>query len=151
MTITKYSPFNDFATFSGLRAFEDTMSRLFTEPNGGRPWVPPVDILETEHELILKADVPEVKFEDIDVRMENGTLTLKGERKFESVRPEGKTEGGWHRVERSYGAFERVFTLPDTVEPEGVKAEYKNGVLTITLLKKEIAKPRQVKVQISNN
>ena len=146
MTLTKYAPFNEFTTFP-LRAFEDTMNRLFAEPNG-RPWVPPVDILETEHELILKADVPDVKFEDIDVKMENGTLTLRGERKFE---PSGKQEGGWHRVERSYGVFERVFTLPDTVDPEGVKAEYKNGVLTVTLPKKEIAKPRQVKIQVNNN
>lgn len=146
MTLTKYAPFNEFTTFP-LRAFEDTMNRLFAEPNG-RPWVPPVDILETEHELILKADVPDVKFEDIDVKMENGTLTLRGERKFESS---GKREGGWHRVERSYGVFERVFTLPDTVDPEGVKAEYKNGVLTVTLPKKEIAKPRQVKIEVNNN
>ena len=146
MTLTKYAPFNEFTTFP-LRAFEDTMNRLFAEPNG-RPWVPPVDILETEHELILKADVPDVKFEDIDVKMENGTLTLRGERKFESS---GKREGSWHRVERSYGVFERVFTLPDTVDPEGVKAEYKNGVLTVTLPKKEIAKPRQVKIEVNNN
>jgi len=95
----------------------------------------------------VKADIPDVKFEDIDVRMENGTLTLRGERKFE----EKKEEGGWHRVERSYGSFERVFTLPDTVNPDAVKADYKNGTLTITLPKKEIAKPKQVKVQVSNN
>jgi HSP20 family protein len=124
------------------------MNRLFTEPNG-RPWVPPVDIRETENELVVKADVPDVKFEDIDVRIENGTLTLHGERKFEA-KTEGE-KGGWHRVERSYGTFERVFTLPDSVDPEGVKADYKNGTLTITLPKKEIAKPRQVKVQVNNN
>ena len=144
MTLTKYAPFNEFTTFP-LRAFEDTMNRLFAEPNG-RPWVPPVDILETEHELILKADVPEVKFEDIDVKMENGTLTLRGERKFESS---GKQEGGWHRVERSYGTFERVFTLPDTVDAEGVKAEYKNGVLTVRLPLREEAQPRQIKVDVA--
>ena len=107
--------------------------------------MPPVDIQETEHELILKADVPDVEMKDIDVRMENGTLTLRGERKFEA----NKTEGGWHRVERSYGTFERAFTLPDTVNAEAVKADYKNGVLTVTLPKKEIAKPRQIKVQVS--
>ncbi len=146
MTLTKYVPFNDFAAFP-LRAFEDTMNRLFAERNG-RPWVPPVDIQETEHELILKADVPDVKFEDIDVKLENGTLSMRGERKFESS---GKQDGGWHRVERSYGVFERVFTLADTVDPEGVKAEYKNGVLTVSLPKKEIAKPRQVKINVSNN
>ena len=85
--------------------------------------------------------------QDIDVRMENGTLTIRGERKFEAKR----NEGGWHRVERSYGTFERAFTLPDTVNPEGVKADYKNGVLTVTLPKKELAKPRQVKVEVSHN
>jgi HSP20 family protein len=146
MAIIKYAPFSGFEPFPGLKAFEDTMNRLFVEPNG-RPWVPPVDIRETENELVVKADIPDVKFEDIDVRMENGTLTVGGERKFE----EKKEEGGWHRVERSYGKFERVFTLPDTVDPEGVKADYKNGTLTITLPKKEIAKPRQVKVEISKN
>ena len=140
----KYSPFNHFETLPGLQAFEDSMNRLFATPNV-RPWIPAVDIRETENELIVKADVPDMKFEDIDVRIENGTLTLKGERKFAT----DKNDGGWHRVERSYGNFERVFTLPDTVNPEGVKAEYKNGVLTVTLPKKEIAKPRQVKVQVS--
>jgi HSP20 family protein len=147
MAIIKYTPFSGFEPFPGLRAFEDTMHRLFAEPSGSRPWVPPVDIRETENELVVKADIPDVKFEDIDVKLENGTLTVHGERKFEAE----KAEGGWHRVERSYGTFERVFTLPDTVNPEGVKADYKNGTLTITLPKKEIAKPRQVKVQVNNN
>lgn len=145
MALIKYSPFADFDVFPGFRLFEENMNRMLTQPNS-RPWVPPVDIRETENDLVVKADVPDVKFEDIDVRIENGTLTLKGERKFE----QDKAEGGWHRVERSYGSFERVFTLPETVNPEGVKAEYKNGVLTVTLPKKEIAKPRQVKVQVSN-
>ena len=147
MSVIRYSPFADLETFpTGLRLFEDTVNRLFAEPNG-RPWVPPVDIKETENELILKADIPDVELKDIDVRLENGNLTLKGERKFE--KSEGK--GGWHRVERSYGTFERVFTLPETVDPEAVKADYKNGTLTLTLPKKEIAKPRQVKIEISKN
>lgn len=146
MSMIKYTPFSDFDAFpAGLRVFQDSVNRLFTEPSG-RPWVPAVDIQETEHELILKADVPDVDMKDIDVRMENGTLTLRGERKFEA----NKAEGGWHRVERSYGTFERAFTLPDTVNPEGVKADYKNGVLTVTLPKKEIAKPRQIKVQVAS-
>jgi HSP20 family protein len=147
MAIIKYAPFPGFEPFPGLKAFEDTMNRLFTEPNGSRPWVPPVDVRETEHELIVAADVPGLKFEDIDVRLENGTLTIKGERKFESK--EEKT--GYHRVERSYGVFQRVFDLPDTVEVEGVKADYKNGVLTVVLPKKEIAKPKQIKVQVNNS
>ena len=146
MAIIKYAPFSGFEPFPGLKAFEDTMNRLFVEPNG-RPWVPPVDIRETENELVVKADIPDVKFEDIDVRLENGALTLRGERKFEAK----EEKSGWHRVERSYGVFQRVFDLPDTVEAEGVKADYKNGVLTVTLPKKEIAKPKQIKVQVNSN
>jgi HSP20 family protein len=145
MSIIRYTPFTNFEGFpAGMRLFQDSVNRLFAEPNGHRPWVPPVDIQETENELVVKADVPDMEMKDIDVRMENGTLTLRGERKFEAQ----KTEGGWHRVERSYGTFERAFSLPDTVNPEGVKADYKNGVLTVTLPKKEVAKPRQIKVNV---
>jgi HSP20 family protein len=145
MSLIRYTPFNEFEAFpAGLKAFQDTVNRLFTEPNG-RPWVPAVDIKENENELILKADVPGLEMKDIDVQMENGTLTLRGERKFDSE----KKEGSWHRVERSYGRFERAFTLPETVNFDAVKADYKNGVLTITLPKKEIAKPRQIKVAVN--
>lgn len=147
MSVIKYTPFADLETFpAGLRVFQDTVNRMFAEPNS-RPWVPAVDIQETENDLILKADVPDVDMKDIDVRVENGTLTLRGERKFES----DKKEGSWHRVERSYGTFERAFTLPETVNFDAVKADYKNGVLTIILPKKEVAKPRQIKIQVSNN
>lgn len=146
MSLVRYAPFADSETFPvGLRVFQDTMNRLFSEPNG-RPWVPPVDIKETENELIFKADVPGLEMKDINVKMENGTLTLRGERKFEAE----KDEGGWHRVERSYGTFERAFTLPETVNPEGAKAEYKSGTLTISLPKKEVAKPREIKVEVRN-
>jgi HSP20 family protein len=133
--------------FQGFQDLQQTMNRFLNEPSSSKPWVPAVDIRETENELIVKADIPDMKFEDIDVRLENGTLTLRGERKFEQQ----KKEGGWHRVERSYGSFERVFTLPDTVNPEGVQADYKNGTLTVTLPKKEIAKPRQIKVQVGGS
>jgi HSP20 family protein len=95
---------------------------------------------------VLKADLPDVKMENIDIQIENGTLTLKGERKFQ-----GEENGkGYHRVERSYGTFARYFTLPDTVDSEKVRADYANGVLTVTLPKKEVAKPRTIKVQVSN-
>ena len=144
MALIRYAPIDPFQGFQNL---QDTMNKFFSEPAANRPWVPAVDIRETENDLVLKADIPDMKFEDIDVRLENGTLTLRGERKFEAT----KDEGGWHRGERSYGSFERVFTLPETVNPEGVTADYKNGTLTVTLPKKEIAKPRQVKVQISNS
>jgi HSP20 family protein len=147
MAVIKYSPFTDFETFPGLKAFEDTMSRLFAEPSTGRPWMPPVDISEDENELVVKADVPDVKFEDIHVNLENDTLTLKGERKFEKT----SDKGGYHRIERSYGGFERSFTVPNTVDGEHVKADYKNGVLTVTLPKKESAKPRKINVEVARN
>jgi HSP20 family protein len=103
-----------------------------------------VDIAETENELILKADLPEVKLEDVEVRVENLTLTLKGERKFE----QDNSVRGFHRIERSYGAFTRSFSVPATVDSEKVTAELKNGVLTVKLPKKEAAKPRQVKIEV---
>ncbi|MBV9768504.1 MAG: Hsp20/alpha crystallin family protein [Bryobacterales bacterium] len=106
-----------------------------------------MDIIETENELVLKADVPGVELKDIDIQLENGTLTVKGERKFEKE----ERNRGFHRMERSYGSFVRYFTVPDTVDAENVKADYQNGVLTITLPKKEIAKPKAIKVQVNNN
>lgn len=146
MSLIKYAPFAEFDSFpAGLRVFQDSVNRLFAEP-GSRPWVPPVDIQETDQALVVKADLPDMEMKDIDVRLENGTLTLRGHRGFEGQ----KTEGGWHRVERSYGTFERAFSLPDTVDAEGVKADYKNGVLTVVLPKKELAKPRQVKVEVAS-
>lgn len=129
---------------ASLRVFEDAFSRLLSEPRTGRPWSPAVDIYETENELVLRADVPDVDQKDIDVRVENQTLTISGERKFEQ---DEKTKG-YHRIERSYGGFVRSFGIPPTVDPEKVAAEYKNGVLTISLPKKEAAKPRQVKVEV---
>jgi HSP20 family protein len=133
--------------FQGLRLFEDAVTRLMSEPSAGRPWAPAVDILETEDAITLKADVPDVKIEDLDIRVENNTLTLRGHRKFEK----DEKVKGFHRIERSYGEFVRTFALPNTVDNEKVGADYKNGVLAITLPKKEAAKPRQVKVAISAN
>src|ERR1700683_2376880 len=130
--------------FGGLRLFEDAVTRLISEPRANRPWSPSVDIFETEDALTLKADLPDVKIDDIDVRVENQTLTLRGQRKFEKE----ENVKGYHRIERSYGDFVRSFALPPTVETDKVGAEYKNGLLTITLPKKETAKPRQVKVEI---
>ena len=146
MPLTKYNPFAELAEFSTpFRLFQDTVSRMLSEPSESRPWAPPVDIIETENDLILKADLPDVDLNNIDIQVENGTLTLKGERKFE--RKEGSTEG-YHRIERSYGSFVRCFSLPDTVDPEKVSADYKNGVLTVTMAKKELAKPRSIKVAV---
>jgi HSP20 family protein len=147
MPVIKYNPlqseFEDFP--AGLRVFQDSLSRLFSEPSTSRPWTPAVDILENENELVLKADLPEVDPKNVGIQIENGTLTLKGERRFE----EQKNGKGYHRIERSYGAFVRAFSLPETVEADKVKADYKNGVLTITLPKKEVAKPRAVNIEVN--
>jgi HSP20 family protein len=113
-------------------------------PRTGRPWSPPVDILETEDVLTLRADLPDVRLDDIDVRVENQTLTVSGHRKFER----DEKIRGYHRIERSYGEFVRSFAVPTSVDTEKVSADYNNGVLTVTLPKKEAAKPRQVKVAV---
>jgi HSP20 family protein len=130
----------------GIRLFEDAMNRMLSEPRTSRPWSPAVDVHETENELVLKADLPDVDLKDVDVQVEKQTLTIKGQRQFEKE-SNGKA---YHRIERSYGTFVRSFSLPPTVDTEKVAAEYKNGVLTITLPKKEAAKPRQVKIATSN-
>jgi HSP20 family protein len=143
MAVIRYN--NDFEDFpAGLRLFQDSLSRLFSEP-ASRPWSPAVDVFENENELVLKADLPEVDPKNVGIQLENGTLTLRGQRTFE----EAKNGKAYHRIERSYGSFVRAFTLPETVDPEKVKADYKNGVLTITLAKKEIAKPRTVNIEVT--
>ena len=147
MTFMRSAPSAELEEFPvGLRLFQDSVSRLFSEPSN-RPWSPAVDIFETEHELVLKADIPEIEMKDIDVQVENGTLTLKGDRKFEQE----QNGRGYHRIERGYGSFVRAFTLPDSVDVDKVKAEYKSGVLTVTLSKKEVAKPRTIRVEVNNN
>ncbi|HJZ95279.1 MAG TPA: Hsp20/alpha crystallin family protein [Candidatus Solibacter sp.] len=127
-----------------LRGFEDAFTRFFNEPHSNRPWSPAVDIFESENELVLKADLPDVDLKDIDVRVENQTLTIAGERKFEK---DEKTKG-YHRIERSYGNFTRSFAVPNSFDTESINAAYRNGVLTVTLPKKEAAKPRQIKVEV---
>jgi len=148
MPLIKYTPFADVEDFpAGLRLFQDSVNRLFSDQPGSRPWTPAVDILETDNELVLKADVPGVEQKDIDIQLENGTLTVKGERKFSSE----ERNKGFHRLERSYGSFVRYFTVPESIDAEHVRADFQNGVLTVTLPKKEIAKPKAIKVQVSNN
>jgi HSP20 family protein len=143
MELARFNAYSDFPI--GLQFFHDAVNHLLNDENQVRPWNPAVDILETETELIFKVDAAGVSQKDIDVQLENGTMTLKGERKFEK---DDKVKG-YHRIERSYGAFARSFTLPDTVDPEGVRADYAQGVLTITLAKKELAKPRAIKVHVT--
>jgi len=103
-----------------------------------------VDIFENEHELVVKADLPDVKPEDLDIRVENNILTIRGERKFEKK----VDEKNYLRVERSYGSFSRSFSLANTVNSEAIKADYKDGVLTLTIPRREEAKPKQIKVNV---
>lgn len=118
---------------------------LGTESLGMGNFVPAVDIYEDQHKLQLKLEVPGIKQDDLDIRVENQTLTVKGERRFDSE----EKEENFHRIERRYGSFVRTFTLPQTVDTEQVKADYENGVLAITLPKKAEAKPKQIKVGIA--
>jgi HSP20 family protein len=141
MTLLKYNPFTELDSH-----VQDTLNRFFSEPSA-RPWTPAVDIFENENELVLKADIPDVELKDVDIRLEHNTLSVKGERRFE----QNDNSKGYHRIERSYGVFARSFQLPETVDTDKVKADYRNGVLTITLPKKELAKPRSIRVEVSNN
>lgn len=129
---------------SPLALFEDMMNRFFNEPVSARPWYPAVDIAENENEIILSADIPGVKMDDIEVKVENGTLTISGKREFQKQ----EEKGGYHRIERSYGSFQRAFTLPDSVDTDKVEADYQDGVLKVVLPKKEVAKPRTVKISL---
>jgi len=147
MAIVKVDPFRELA------AMQDRMSRLFgdvylrDEDTGFRgTWAPAVDIFETEnHDLVLKAELPGMNREDIEVTVENNTLVLKGQKKFEA---EVKDEN-YRRIERSYGQFNRSFTLPTTVDASKVSADYKNGVLTVKLPFREEAKPRTINIDVA--
>ena len=137
MTITRIDPFRELASF-----FEN-----FTEPTGkdqltSGSFVPAVDVYEDEQNLILKLEVAGLNDEDVNVSVENNTLTVQGERKFEKE----EKEENFHRIERRYGSFIRTFKLPNTVDSEKVEASYDKGILKITLAKRAEAKPRQIKV-----
>ena len=145
MTLTRYNPFETDEYAAPLRLFQDSVNRIFSDSSAARPWTPNVDIKETENEIVLAADVPGVSEKDLNIKIEDGTLTLSGERKFE----EEKKGEGYHRIERGYGSFVRCFTVPDSVDADKVKANYTSGVLTVTLPKKEVAKPRSIKVAVN--
>lgn len=148
-TLIRWEPTRELTTL------RDRMDRLFSEALGrgwgGEEglatgvWVPPVDVFETPENIVLKADLPDVNKDEVDVSVENNTLTIKGERKMQK---EAK-EKNFYRMERSYGTFSRSFTLPPTVAAEKVEASFENGVLTLTLPKREESKPRQIKVKVS--
>lgn len=146
-SVIRWDPFRNI---SGL---QEQVNRLFESNLRGRTdesalttWAPYVDIYETENELVLKADLPEVTEKDIDIHVENNMLTIRGERKFEQK----VKEENYLRVERAYGAFSRSFSLPNTVNTEAITAEYKNGVLTVVMPKRAESKPKQVKITTPN-
>src|ERR1700759_1502311 len=145
--ITRWDPFRE------LSALQQQVNRLFNESVTGRGeealgtnFVPPVDVYEDEHGISLKMEVPGIDEKDIDIRLENNTLTVRGERKFEKE----EKEENFQRVERRYGSFTRSFTLPNTVDTENVTADYDKGVLVMKLAKRAEAKPKQIKVNIGS-
>jgi HSP20 family protein len=143
--LTRWEPSRGVSTLQDQinRLFKDTFQRAEGEASLSA-WTPAVDIYETEHELVVKADLPEVDPKDLDIRVENNILTIRGERKFEQK----VNEDNYLRVERSYGSFARSFTLANTVNAEAIKADYQNGVLTLSIPKREEAKPKQIKVNV---
>jgi HSP20 family protein len=120
------------------------MAGRTSEESNLTPWAPAVDIYETEHELVVKADLPEVNPQDLDIRVENNILTIRGERKFDNK----VDEENYLRVERAYGSFSRSFSLANSVKSDAIKADYQNGVLTLSIPKREEAKPKQIKVNV---
>src|SRR5579863_7822254 len=126
------------------RLFNDTFERTGQESNL-TAWAPAVDIYENEHELVVKADLPDIDPKDLDIRVENNILTIRGERKFEKK----VDQDNYLRVERAYGSFALSFSLATTVNTEAIKADYQNGVLTLSIPKREEAKPKQIKVNVS--
>jgi HSP20 family protein len=129
------------------RLFEDSLTRDRSNHADLATWAPAVDIYETANELVVKADLPDLRDEDIDVRVADNTLTIRGERKFEK----DVKEEDCLRIERAYGPFMRSFSLPNTVRSENIRAEYRNGVLTLHMAKREESKPKQIKVSNSAN
>jgi len=144
--VTRFDPFREFVTL------QDRMNRLLRDRGSegqddaltSTAFAPPVDVYEDEHQVTLKIEVPGIDEKDIDVRIENNTLTVHGERKFEKE----EKEENYRRVERQYGSFTRTFTLPTTVDQETVQADYDKGVLKVKLAKKQEAKPKQIKVNV---
>lgn len=140
--------------FRGLSTLQEQLNRAF-EDFGGRgnsesaltSWAPAVDIYETEHELVVKADLPDIDPQSLDIRVENNVLTIRGERKFEKK----VSEENYLRVERAYGSFSRSFALANTVNTEAIQAGYEHGVLSLTIPKREEAKPKQIKVNVNTN
>jgi len=150
MPIVRWEPFRDMV--SAQRDFDRLFREAFSSHLGDtelstRSWAPPVDIYETEDAIVLKAELPGVDPKDVEVRVEDNTLYLKGERKFQKE----VKEQNYHRVERSYGSFARSFSLPNSISSDRVKAEFKDGLLTLTMPKREEAKPKTIKIDVTQN
>ena len=145
--ITRWEPFRELNTLQDRlnRLFQDSYARGADELMTAGSFVPAVDVYEDEHAITLKVEVPGIEQKDLDIRLENNTLTVRGERKFEQE----EKEENFHRIERRYGAFARSFTLPETVDTDKVSADYENGVLRIQMGKRAEAKPKQIKVSVS--
>jgi HSP20 family protein len=147
MTIVRWNPLHDMAT--NQERLSRILDGFYARPQedfARSAWVPAVDIYSNgDHELVLKAELPDMKEEEIDLTVEDNTLTLRGERKFDAE----VTEDQFHRIERSYGSFARTFALPPTVDAGKVRAQYKAGVLTVRLPLREEAKPKQIKVEVA--
>ena len=154
-TLTRWDPFTRWEPFKEMEDLQRQMTRLFGLPpvraNGEKEfmtvsqWSPSVDVIEDDKEWLVKADLPEVKKEDVKVTVENGVLTITGERKFEKEEKDKK----YHRIERSYGNFLRSFTLPDTADGSKVNAEFKDGLLKVRIAKTEKAKPKAIDVKVA--
>ncbi|MFQ5839912.1 MAG: Hsp20/alpha crystallin family protein [Candidatus Methylomirabilales bacterium] len=148
MAIVRWDPFQDLMTIRDRmnRLFEETLTRGRDreEPAALGSWVPAVDIYETADSIVLKAEVPGARREDIDIQVRDNTLILRGERRVEK----DVQEENYLRVERSYGAFHRAFTLPTIIQQDKIKAVFKDGVLEVSLPKAEEAKPKRVKVEV---
>jgi HSP20 family protein len=149
--LTKWDPFRDWDPFRELGEFQNRLSSVFGRAGSQREnesalsqWSPPVDILEDDKEFLVKAELPDVKKEDVRVVVENGVLTISGERKLEKQ----ENKHRYHRVERSYGSFSRSFSLPDGANAAKVHAEFKNGVLQVHMAKSEMSKPKQIEVKV---
>jgi len=128
------------------RVFGDVVGRTSEESNL-TPWAPEVDIYETENELVVKADLPDVNPQDLDIRVENNILTIRGERKFDNK----VNEDNYLRIERAYGPFTRSFSLPNTINTEAIKADYHNGVLSIRMPKREESRPKQIRIGVGSS
>src|SRR5437763_4009987 len=146
MAIVRYDPFRDLRTLQDEvnRLFSTNLSRTFDDEGIARgAWLPSVDIYENKDQIVLEAELPGMNREDFDLSIENNVIALRGERRFEKK----DDSDNYHRVERSYGSFTRSFTLPNTVTAEGATADYRNGVLRVTLPKREETKARRIEVK----